>query len=165
MDYCAYYDSPIGRILLSADEEGLTGLWLAQQRFYASTKSNAALNQDTDVLCCAKDWLNAYFKGEKPSFTPQLHLIGTEFRIRIWKILCEIPYGNTVSYGDVAAAYMQRYNVPRMSAQAIGGAVGHNPISIIVPCHRVIGSGGSLVGYGGGLDRKNYLLDLEKSHL
>lgn len=113
------------------------------------------------ILGDTKKWLDLYFSGEEPNFTPKLKLEGTEFRRDVWKILLEIPYGETLSYKDIANKLMASGKYERMSAQAVGGAVGHNPISIIIPCHRVVGTSGSLTGYAGGLDRKVKLLKLE----
>lgn len=116
---------------------------------------------DDKILRDTKKWLDLYFSGEEPDFTPKLKLEGTEFRREVWKILLEIPYGETLSYKDIAEKLMASGKYERMSSQAVGGAVGHNPISIIIPCHRVVGTSGSLTGYAGGLARKVKLLELE----
>ena len=108
-------------------------------------------------------WLNLYFSGQEPDFTPPLHLIGSEFRLAVWKMLLEIPYGQTTTYKELAGRIAEQRGIKTMSAQAVGGAVGHNPISIIVPCHRVLGTDGSLTGYAGGIDKKISLLTLEKA--
>ncbi len=144
------YGSPLGEILLSADEEGLTGLWLPGQRQWDGDERGCP------VLEQAKHWLDLYFSGREPDFCPPLHLIGTAFQLEVWQILLTVPYGQTVTYGQIARRLSRS-----MSAQAVGGAVGRNPISIIVPCHRVIGADGSLTGYAGGLDKKLALLTLE----
>lgn len=144
------YSSPLGEILLSADERGLTGLWLPGQRQWDGDEGGYP------VLEQAKRWLDLYFSGREPDFRPPLHLIGTAFQREVWQILLTVPYGQTVTYGQIA-----RRLGGSMSAQAVGGAVGRNPISIIVPCHRVIGADGSLTGYAGGLDKKLALLELE----
>ena len=153
MTYTQHYDSPLGGILLAADDVGLTGLWFDGQKYFARGLSNERIAQETSVLAEAKRWLDIYFTGKEPDFTPPLHLIGSDFRRRVWKRLLEIPYGQTTTYGALLGG--------GMSAQAVGGAVGHNPISIIVPCHRVIGANGSLTGYAGGIDKKIGLLTLE----
>ena len=116
---------------------------------------------DDKILGDTKKWLDLYFSGEEPNFTPKLKLEGTEFRREVWKILLEIPYGETLSYKGIAEKLIASGKYERMSSQAVGGAVGHNPISIIIPCHRVVGTSGSLTGYAGGLARKVKLLELE----
>ena len=141
------YASPVGELLLAADEEGLTGLWLA--------------GQETPVLEETKRWLDIYFTGREPDFLPPLHPAGSPFRQEVWALLRQIPYGETTTYRALAEAVARKRGLRQMSAQAVGGAVGHNPISIIVPCHRVVGSDGSLTGYAGGLERKVQLLRLE----
>ena len=161
MTYIQHYDSPLGGILLAADEIGLTGLWFEGQKYFARDLSDVRIEQETPVLAEAKRWLDIYFAGGQPDFTPPLHLIGSDFRRRVWKRLLEIPYGQTTTYGALA----KRLNAGRMSAQAVGGAVGHNPISIIVPCHRVVGTHGSLTGYAGGLGRKIKLLEIEQTDM
>ena len=151
--FIRHYDSPLGRILLAADERGLTGLWFEGQKYFARTLPTECEERETPALADAAHWLDVYFSGHEPDFTPPLHLIGSDFRRRVWKRLLEIPYGQTTTYGALLGG--------GMSAQAVGGAVGHNPISIIVPCHRVIGANGSLTGYAGGIDKKIGLLTLE----
>ena len=158
----AYYESPIGKLLLSADGTGLTGLWFEGQKYYgAGITENPAFRENAHI-CDAADWLDSYFSGLIPKNTPKLHMQGTEFRTSVWKLLLEIPYGKTTTYGELAAKLAAVNNSGRISARAAGGAVGHNPISIIVPCHRVIGADGTLTGYAGGIERKEYLLRLEK---
>ena len=150
------YDSPMGVISVSADDEGVTALDFVGRDFFAppAAKVSPALSE-------ARRWLDIYFSGKRPDFTPPLHLIGTSFRMDVWRLLLEIPYGETTTYGALAKAVAKRRGVPRMSAQAVGGAVGHNPVAIIIPCHRVIGGDGRLVGYASGLDKKERLLTLE----
>lgn len=159
MQYISYYDSPLGEILLSADDQGLTGLWLEGQRRELPNLPQQA--GTLPVLDCAKAWLDLYFSGREPDISLPLHLVGTPFQQEVWAILRTIPYGHTTTYGAIARQLAQCRGIPRMSAQAVGGAVGRNPISIIVPCHRVIGAGGNLTGYAGGIDRKIALLTLE----
>ena len=162
MIYTSLYPSPLGDMLLAADEEGLRGAWFTDQKFFAFHLPKERMEKETDILSAAKEWLDLYFSGNRPDFAPPLHLVGTPFRLAVWEKLKEIPYGKTVTYGDLAKDIAKEKGLSRMSAQAIGGAVGHNPISIIIPCHRVLGADGTLTGYAGGVERKAWLLDLEK---
>lgn len=146
---------------MAADENGLIGLWFEGQKYFADTLPDEHVSQETPVLTKAKKWLDIYFSGDEPDFTPPLHPSGSSFRQEVWKILSEIPYGQTVTYGEIARRMGELKNIPHMSAQAVGGAVGHNKISIIIPCHRVVGVNGSLTGYAAGIDRKISLLELE----
>lgn len=154
MTYTCPYVSPLGEILLAADDLGLTGLWFAGQKYFPSLEPHC--QEALPVFQSARQWLDLYFAGKNPDFTPPLHLTGTPFQQQVWQILLTIPYGETVTYGEIAKKLRCK------SAQAVGGAVGHNPISILVPCHRVLGAKGNLTGYAGGLERKTYLLNLEK---
>ena len=153
------YASPVGELLLAADEEGLTGLWLAGEKYFPGVPEDAP--QETPVLEETKRWLDIYFAGREPDFLPPLHPTGSAFRRRVWDLLLRIPYGQTVTYGQLAQQLAAQQSLSHMSAQAVGGAVGHNAISIIIPCHRVVGAGGSLTGYAGGIGRKVQLLTLE----
>lgn len=162
MMYTLHYDSPLGGILLAADEVGLTGLWFDGEKYFADTLDPEHQAQETPILCEAKRWLDVYFRGQEPDFTPPLHPIGSPFRQEVWSLLLQIPYGQTTTYGALAKQLAAMHGLPRMSAQAVGGAVGHNKISIIIPCHRVVGTNGSLTGYAGGIDKKAKLLTLEK---
>lgn len=162
MTYTQKYTSPIGDILLAADEIGLSGLWFWDEKSSAETLLGAYREKEAPFIAQAKRWLDAYFGGKKPDFTPPLHLVGTDFRIKVWKRLLKIPYGKTVTYGDLAREMPRKEGCGQMSAQAIGGAVGHNKIAIIIPCHRVIGANGALTGYAGGLEKKMHLLRLEE---
>lgn len=164
MQYINHYLSPIGKILLSADEEGLTGLWFEEKNLKKDIDPSKVIEKNLPVFEETKRWLDLYFSGKEPDFTPPLHLIGTPFRLSIWDILLKIPYGHTTSYGEIAKIIAKKRNIQRMSAQAVGGAVGHNNISIIVPCHRVVGSDGNLIGYAGGIDRKIQLLNVEQAN-
>ena len=155
------YDSPLGGILLAADEIGLTGLWFDGQKYYADRLPAARTEQETPVLAETKRWLDRYFSGKRPEISVPFHFIGTAFQKEVWEILCTIPYGQTMTYGEIAQLLAKRRGIDHMSAQAVGGAVGHNEISILVPWHRVVGTGGSLTGYAGGIDRKVQLLTLE----
>ncbi len=149
------YESPLGSILLAADQNGLTGLWFVGQKYFPSFSDGNFFENETPVLTEAKHWLSLYFSGKEPDFLPPLHPQGSSFRQAVWNVLLTIPRGQTMTYGEIA----RRLNV--RSAQAVGGAVGHNQISILIPCHRVVGSDGSLTGYAGGLARKEWLLHLE----
>ncbi len=162
MIYTSRYASPLGEMLLAADEEGLLGAWFEGQKFFAFRLPEERTEKETEILRLTKKWLDLYFAGKEPTFTPPLHLMGTPFRLAVWEKLRQIPYGKTVTYGELAKEIAADRNAPRMSAQAIGGAVEHNPISIIVPCHRVLGAGGTLTGYAGGIGRKARLLEWEK---
>ncbi|MBC8535924.1 methylated-DNA--[protein]-cysteine S-methyltransferase [Feifania hominis] len=161
MQYTATYQSPLGAITLAADGEALTGLWFEGQKYYALYLDKEHEEKDLPVFQQAREWLNVYFSGRSPDFTPPLHFTGSAFQNEVWAILAAIPYGRTRTYGDIAQELAQKRGLPRMSAQAVGGAVGKNEISIIVPCHRVIGSNGSLTGYAGGISKKIALLKLE----
>ena len=161
MEYTAHYDSPLGGITLSSDGEALLGLRFDGQRHFADRPAPDREERALPVFEQTKRWLEVYFGGRDPGFTPPLRMNSTPFRRAVWEILLAIPFGRTKSYGEIAAELARREGVARMSAQAVGGAVGHNPIALIVPCHRVIGADGSLTGYGGGLDRKRFLLALE----
>ncbi len=165
MTYTMHYDSPLGKILLAADEEGLTGVWFEAQKYFAAKLPPEHEEGTMPVLGDACRWLDVYFSGREPDFTPKLHLIGSDFRQAVWALLLQIPYGQTVTYGELARQLAEKQGRPRMSAQAVGGAVGHNKISIIIPCHRVVGTGGNLTGYAGGIDRKVKLLALEQADM
>lgn len=163
MYYSTHYASPLGVILLASGGEGLAGLWLEGQKYFAaSVKDGFTEKSDLPVFVVVKTWLDAYFAGKNPALaTLPLAPEGTEFRKLVWEILCEIPYGACTTYGEIAKSAAARMNRKSMSGQAVGGAVGHNPISIIIPCHRVVGTNGSLTGYAGGIDKKIKLLELE----
>lgn len=165
MEYISKYNSPLGVMTMASDGESLTGLWFNDQKYFALHLSSDAFFSDLSVFDKTKLWLDAYFGGKKPGFKPQIKLKGTAFQCEVWDILLKIPYGSVISYGDIAKKMAEKKGLCRMSAQAVGGAVGHNPISIIVPCHRVVGANGSLTGYAGGLDKKEYLLKLENARL
>ena len=157
-----HYESPLGGILLAADEMGLTGLWFDGEKYLADQLPAVHRVQETPVLTAAKRWLDIYFSGGQPDFLPPLHPVGSAFQQSVWKRLLQIPYGQTVTYGEIAQQLAKKQGLARMSAQAVGGAVGHNKISVIIPCHRVVGANGSLTGYAGGIDKKVKLLELER---
>lgn len=156
MTYTYNYSSPVGEILLAANDNGLTGLWFYGAKYFATELEDERTEKLTPVLRQTLRWLDTYFSGSEPDFMPPLELHGSDFRRRVWAELEKISYGETVTYGEIA----KKLGVK--SAQAVGGAVGHNPVSIIVPCHRVLGADGSLTGYAGGTDKKARLLELER---
>ena len=164
MQYVNKYISPLGEMIMAADEEGLTGLWFAEQKYFDVVELRNCQEKDLPIFDDVKRWLDGYFQGKNPNFNLPLHLVGTEFQKRVWQILYQIPYGQTVTYGDIAKMLATDMGIGKVSAQAVGGAVGHNKISIIVPCHRVVGAKGNLTGYAGGLDKKIALLQLENAY-
>lgn len=161
MQYTTTYQSPMGKILLAADDIGLTGLWFEGQKYYALNLDKKHEEKEVPILKEAKHWLDIYFTGKEPDFIPPVHMTGTPFRMEVWEILRRIPYGETITYGEIAKKVAVERGLQRMSAQAVGNAVGRNEISIIVPCHRVVGTSGSLTGFAGGIDKKIALLKLE----
>jgi methylated-DNA-[protein]-cysteine S-methyltransferase len=164
MYYSTTYPSPVGLITLACDDGGnLVGLWLEGQKYHGNTIAESMIEKDNiPIFEAARNWLHNYFAGKKPNISElPLSPIGGDFRQGVWNILREIPYGEVITYGDIAKKMALKMNKKNMSSQAVGGAVGHNPISIIIPCHRVIGSTGSLTGYAGGVDTKIKLLELE----
>ncbi|MGN1015317.1 MAG: methylated-DNA--[protein]-cysteine S-methyltransferase [Butyricicoccus sp.] len=167
MYYQTRYDSPLGELTLVSDGNALTGAWFLGQKYYYGALSEPPVEEDSvPVLHQTKDWLDRYFAGERTDGTElPLAPVGTEFQHEVWNILRTIPYGQVVTYGEIAKRIAAQRGVARMSAQAVGGAVGHNPLSIIVPCHRVVGTNGNLTGYAGGLDKKRWLLEWEREHL
>ncbi len=161
MQYTSHYRSPIGNILLAADWTGLTGLWFEGQKYFAFYLDKQHEEKEIPVLAQAKEWLDLYFSGREPEFHVPLHFTGTDFQNEVWGILGTVPYGQTTTYGALARRIAAGHGRKSMSAQAVGGAVGRNEISILVPCHRVVGANGSLTGYAGGIDKKIALLKLE----
>lgn len=161
MVYTCRYESPLGGMLLAADEIGLTGLWFDGQKYFARELPVERTEKEMPILTETKRWLDIYFTGTEPDFLPPLHPIGSTFRQEVWKLLLQIPYGKTVTYGELARQLAEKRGLSRMSAQAVGGAVGHNQISVLIPCHRVVGANGSLTGYAGGIQKKVKLLELE----
>lgn len=160
--YLSKYASPLGNIMLTSDEQCLTGLWFENRMHHLPKGSHTYISRETPVLRQTKDWLDIYFSGKEPPFFPPLHLTGSDFQKEVWEILRRIPYGKTITYGDIAAEIAQKRGIKKMSAQAVGGAVGHNPVAVIVPCHRVMGAKGNLTGYTSGIDLKIALLKLEQ---
>ena len=161
MLYYKKISSPLGEITLRSDGESLTGLWFADDKHYGDKDIQDAQNAELPVFALAEKCLAEYFAGCEPKVNVPLQFTGSDFQESVWKILQKIPYGSLITYGDIACAIAAQRGLARMSAQAVGGAVGHNPISIIIPCHRVTGTNGSLTGYAGGIDRKVRLLELE----
>lgn len=165
MQYINHYESPIGGILLAADEIGLTGLWFDGEKYFADGLSPEHEERNLPIFEDVKRWLTIYFSGQEPDFIPPLHVTGSSFQLAVWEILQTIPYGTTMTYGEIANIIAKQRGLSQMSAQAVGGAVGHNEISIIIPCHRVVGTNGSLTGYAGGIDKKVKLLNLENVNM
>lgn len=163
MHYINHYHSPLGTILLAADDTGLTGLWFEGQKYFAQGLGKETEEKEFSVFQTARRWLDVYFSGQAPDFQVPLHFQGTAIQKEVWEILLSIPYGETTTYGAIAKQLAAKRGLPHLSAQAVGSAVGHNKISIIVPCHRVIGADGSLTGYAGGIWRKEKLLALEQA--
>lgn len=165
MKYINYYDSPLGKILLAADEIGLFGAWFENQKYYADINLNEAFQEENKTLIKAKNWLDNYFQKQPNNIDVPFHIIGTEFQKEVWKILLAIPYGETTTYGKIAEEIAENRGIDKMSSRAVGHAVGRNHLSIFIPCHRVVGSNNKLTGYAGGIERKEYLLNLEKVHI
>ncbi len=165
--FYSYYDSPLGRLTVAGDEKNIVGLWIENQKYYMHIlRDNEYQEKETAVIRLAKDWLDRYFRGEKPWGNElPIKFIGSDFRVKVWYHLTEIPYGKVITYGDIAKKLATEKGIKVMSAQAVGGAVGHNPISIIVPCHRVIGAKGNIIGYSAGTDIKKRLLEFEGAEI
>jgi methylated-DNA-[protein]-cysteine S-methyltransferase len=167
MNYFTTHKTPIGEITLASDGKNLIGLWIKNQKHHGNTIFKE-MKEKADLLIfnAVKQWIDRYFNGEKPSINElPLAPIGSEFRQAVWQILCGIPYGKVITYGEISQKIVLKLNKKKMASQAVGGAVGHNPISIIIPCHRVVGANGSLTGYASGLDIKIKLLELEKADM
>lgn len=162
MNYIHKINSPLGTLTAASDGTNLTGLWIDSQKYFAATLEDETLEQELLVFEQVHVWLDCYFSGKEPAFTPPLLPKGSDFRQAVWNILLTIPYGSLITYGQIAAQLAMETG-KKVSAQAVGGAVGHNPISILIPCHRVVGTNGSLTGYAGGIDKKIYLLQMEKA--
>lgn len=162
MKYTHNYKSPLGSITLASDGEALTGLWFDGQKYFGAALAKDHLQKELPIFEQAKQWLDIYFSGQAPDFTPPLSMVTTPFRKAVWEIMLTIPFGHTMTYGEIAGQIAKGKGLVKMSAQAVGNAVGHNSISLIIPCHRVVGANGSLTGYAGGIDKKIQLLTLEK---
>ena len=161
MDYIWHYESPLGGITLGSDGTSLIGLWFDGQIHFADVLSPEHEEKLIPVFKDTYRWLDIYFSGIEPDFTPPLVMRASPFRKAVWEIMLTIPYGKTMTYGEIAKRIAGQKGVARMAAQAVGGAVGHNSISLIIPCHRVVGADGSLTGYAGGIDKKVKLLRME----
>lgn len=164
MQYTSRYESPLGGIILAADEIGLTGLWFEGQKYFQLYLDKENEEKELPIFERAKEWLDVYFSGKEPDFELPLHFTGSAFQNGVWHILYQIPYGQTTTYGAIAKQLARKRGLERMSAQAVGGAVARNGISVIVPCHRVVGGDGSLTGYAGGIEKKIALLKMEKGY-
>lgn len=161
MIYSTKYETPIGNITIVSNRIEISGIYFDDQKNVSCYINESISNDDLPMFCETKKWLDIYFSGECPNFTPPLNLDNlSEFRKRVCEIMLNIPFGKTTTYGSIAKQ-IEKETKKRVSAQAVGGAVGHNPISIIIPCHRVIGTNGNLTGYAGGLDKKIELLKIE----
>ena len=166
MIYTASYSSPLGDMLLAVKDGALVGLWFEGQKYYGAAISEAVPKDDDKTSVKVKRWLDRYFAGKRPDAAElALTPAGSDFRQAVWAVLRKIPYGKTISYGDIARTLAKRKGFEQVSARAVGGAVAHNPVSVIIPCHRVVGSDGSLTGYAGGVDRKAKLLALENADM
>lgn len=161
MHYTFLYQSPVGEILLAADDIGVVGIWFKDQKYYACSLDIENEPKETWMIKELEKWLDVYFQGKEPDFVPPIHMIGTPFQIEVWNILREIPYGTTTTYNEIAKKIAKNRGLKRMSAQAVGSAVGRNNISLVVPCHRVVGTNNSLAGYAGGINKKITFLKLE----
>lgn len=164
MHYTSIYQSPVGEILLAADDIGVVGVWFKNEKYYAYCLDKENESRETPIIQELKQWLDVYFSGKKPDFEPPIHMIGTSFQIEVWTILHQISYGTTTTYNEIAKQIAKNRGLERMSAQAVGTAVGRNNINLIVPCHRVVGTNNSLAGYAGGIDKKIKFLKLEGAY-
>lgn len=164
MHYTSIYKSPLGEMLLAADDCAIVGVWFKSEKYYAYCLNRENQPKETPIIKELKNWLNLYFQGKMPEFTLPIHMIGTDFQVKVWNILLEIPYGTTTTYSEIARKIAENKGIERMSAQAVGTAVGRNNISIVIPCHRVVAVNGSLAGYAGGINKKIELLKLEGAY-
>lgn len=162
--YMHHYSSPLGGITLASDGENLAGLWFDGQKYFGAGLAEECEWKQLPVFRQTDEWLDIYFSGKEPDFIPPLVMQTTPFRKAVWEMLLTIPFGRTASYGEIANKIAGQKGISGVSARAVGGAVGHNAISLIVPCHRVVGAGGKLTGYAGGMDKKAWLLDMEKQN-
>lgn len=165
MKYIHSYNSPLGGITLASDGESLMGLWFDGQKYFGGTLLGDHTKKELPIFAQSDRWLDIYFSGKAPDFTPPLLMEATPFRKAVWEIMLTIPFGQTMTYGEIADKIADQRGLSGMSAQAVGGAVGHNAISLMIPCHRVVGTNGSLTGYAGGIDKKEKLLTMEKANV
>ncbi|MBD5414122.1 MAG: methylated-DNA--[protein]-cysteine S-methyltransferase [Treponema sp.] len=161
MHYTSMYISPVGEMLLAADETSIVGAWFKDGKHYARCLDKENEQKETPIIKEGKYWLDSYFQGKNPGFEPPIRLLGTPFQVEVWNLLRKIPYGETTTYKEIARCIAERRGLKKMSARAVGTAIGKNNISLIVPCHRVVGANNSLAGYAGGIDKKIYFLKLE----
>ena len=158
----SYYNSNLGKIIIVADNRYIYGLYFDNQKYLPENLEKLEINNNSPIIKQVKLWLEEYFNGKKPNLENlPIKLIGSEFKMLVWSVLKTIPYGKTITYGEIAKTLARKTNKEKISARAVGNAVGHNPISIIIPCHRVIGANGKITGYAGGIDKKTALLKLE----
>lgn len=162
MEYTHHYESPLGGITLASEGETLIGLWFDNQKYFGDTLTENHEQRKLPIFELTDKWLDIYFNGKKPDFTPPLYMKTTPFRKAVWEIMLMIPYGQTMTYGEIAEIIAKQKGIQKLSAQAVGGAVGHNSISLIIPCHRVVGTNGKLTGYAGGIDKKKWLLEMDE---
>ena len=165
MTYIDYYHSPLGGMTISSNGSEITGLWFDGQKYYKDTLPKDYEEKNLPVFEKTKKWLDIYFSGKEPDFMPPLQMETTPFRKAVWEIMLTIPFGQTMTYGRIAEIIAEQRGLPKMSAQAVGGAVGHTAISILIPCHRVVGANGNLTGYAGGIEKKVQLLTIEKADM
>lgn len=165
MTYIDHYHSPLGGITISCNGSEITGLWFDGQKYFGDTLPEDYGEKDFPVFEKTKGWLDIYFSGRNPDFMPPLKMETTPFRKAVWEIMLTIPFGQTMTYGQIADILAKQSGLERMSAQAVGGAVAHNSISLLIPCHRVVGTNGSLTGYAGGIQKKVQLLTMEKADM
>ncbi len=165
MTYSYHYHSPLGGITVSGNGSEITGLWFDGQKYFGAGLPNCYEEKNLPVFEETERWLDIYFSGKAPDFTPPLKMETTPFRKAVWEIMLAIPFGQTMTYGGIAERIAEQRGLAKMSAQAVGGAVGHNAISLIIPCHRVVGTNGSLTGYAGGIEKKRWLLAMEKTEM
>jgi methylated-DNA-[protein]-cysteine S-methyltransferase len=161
MEYVHEIKSPVGMLTIASDGSNVSGLWIEGQKYFEKTLEKNVLKQNLPVFKDVQRWLDIYFSGKEPDFMPPLMPQGTPFQKAIWNLLGKIAYGRTANYGEIARQYETKNKGRHTSARAVGGAVGHNPISILIPCHRVIGKNGALTGYAGGINIKHKLLQIE----
>lgn len=165
MVYTYHYNSPLGGITMASEGTALIGLWFDGQKYFADSINGEYTEKSLPIFEEVSKWLDIYFSGKEPEFTPPIMMKTTPFRKAVWEVMLTIPYGKTMTYGEIANKVAEKKGIAKMSAQAVGGAVGHNSISLIIPCHRVVGTNGSLTGYAGGIDKKVQLLKLEKTDM
>ncbi len=161
--YTQNYQSPLGEIVIASDGTAITGLWLVGQRHFDIELEGCITDKDLPIFDEVSHWLDIYFTGNNPGEIPAVRMNGTPFQLEVWQILQTIPYGKLITYREVAEFIAKKRGITKMSARAVGNAVGRNPVSILVPCHRVVGSDGKMTGYAGGIERKVKLLKLENA--